>query len=158
MHYFSKIYTPNSDSRAMSLYKEYMLQRQNYFGFQLAAEDIIFDTELVSKVIYDLKGGKAPDLAGLTAEHLQRAHPILPVILSKFFQLIVMVRHVPVWFGHNYIVPLPKSKDYVSKPLSCEDFSGIAISTVISKVFEYCLPHKFGDYLCTDSKQFGLKK
>ena len=31
--------------------KEYMLQRQNYFGFPLAAEDIIFDTELVSKVI-----------------------------------------------------------------------------------------------------------
>jgi len=31
MHYFSKIYIPNSDSRAMSLYKEYMLQRQNYF-------------------------------------------------------------------------------------------------------------------------------
>jgi len=44
--------------------------------------NIIFDTELVSKVIYDLKGGKAPDLAGLTAEHLQRAHPVLPVILS----------------------------------------------------------------------------
>ena len=70
--------------------------------------------------------GKAPDLAGLTAEHLQRAHPILPVILSKFFQLIVMARHVPVWFGHSYIVPLPKSKDYVSKPLPCEDFRGMA--------------------------------
>jgi len=62
-----------------------------------AADDIIFDTERVSKVIYDLKGGKAPDLAGLTAEHLQRAHPVLPVILSKLFQLIVMVKHVPVW-------------------------------------------------------------
>jgi len=36
----------------MSLYKEYMLQRQ------FAADDIIFDTELVSKVIYDLKGEK----------------------------------------------------------------------------------------------------
>jgi len=102
MHYFSKIYIPNSDSRAMSLYKEYMLQRQNYFGFPFAADDIIFDTELVSKVIYDLKVGKAPDLAGLTAEHLQRAHHVLPVILSKLLQLIIMVRHVPVWFGHSY--------------------------------------------------------
>jgi len=33
------------------------------------------------------------------------------------------------------IVPLPKSKDYVSEPLSCEDFRGIAISPVIAKVF-----------------------
>ena len=119
---------------------------------------LVFDTELVSKVIYDLKGGKAPYLAGLTAEQLQHAHPILPVILSKFFQLIVMVRHVPFWFGHSYIVPLPKSKDYVSKSLSCEDFRGIAISPVISKVFEYCFLQKFGDYLYTDSKQFDFKK
>ena len=69
-----------------------------------------------------------------------------------------MVKHVPVWFGHSYIVPLPKSKDYVSKPLSCEDFRGIAISPVIAKVFEYCFLQKFGDYLYTDSKQFGFKK
>jgi len=67
-----------------------------------------------------------------------------------------MVRHVHVWFGHSYIVPLPKSKDYVSKPLSCEDFRGIAISFVIAKVFEYCFLQKFGDYLYTDSKQFGM--
>ena len=54
-----------------------------------------------------LKGEKPQlaDLAGLTAEHLQRAHPVLSVILSKLFQLIVMVKHVPVWFGHSYIVP-----------------------------------------------------
>ena len=62
----------------------------------------------------------------------------MPVILSKLIQLIVMVKHVPVWFGHSYIVHLPKSKDCVSKPLSCEDFRGIAISPVIAKVFEYC--------------------
>ena len=57
----------------------------------------------------------------------------------------------------SYIVPLPKSKDYVSKPLSCEDFRGIAHS-VFAKVFEYCFLQKFGDYLYTDSKQFGFKK
>jgi len=74
MQYFSKICTPNSDSRATSLCKEYMLQRQNYFEFPFAADDIIFDTELVSKD--DLKGGKAPDLAGLTAEHLCNVHTL----------------------------------------------------------------------------------
>jgi len=29
------------------------------FTFQFTADDIIFDTELVSKVIYDLQGGKS---------------------------------------------------------------------------------------------------
>jgi len=64
---------------------------------------------------------------------------------------------VPVWFGHSYIVPLPKSKDCVSESLFCEDFRGIAISLVISKVFKCCFLQKFGDYLYTDSKQFGFK-
>ena len=27
-----------------------------------------------------------------------------------------------------------------------------------TKIFEYCFLQKFGDYLCTDSKQFGFKK
>jgi len=34
----------------------------------------------------------------------------------------------------------------------------VRISPVISKVFEYCFIQKFGDYLYTDSKQFGFKK
>ena len=49
-------------------------------------------------------------------------------------------------------------KDHVSKPLSCEDFRGIAISPVIAKFFEYCFLQKFGDYLYTDNKQFCFKK
>jgi len=34
-----------------------------------------------------LKCGKAPDVNRLTAEHLLRAHPILPLILDKFFSV-----------------------------------------------------------------------
>ena len=41
--------------------------------------------------------------------------------------------------------------------LSCGDFRGIAISPVISKVFDYCFLQKFGDYLYTDRKQFDFK-
>jgi len=42
---------------------------------------------MVSKVIAELKCGKAADIAGLTAEHLHYSHPMLSVILSKFFSL-----------------------------------------------------------------------
>ena len=65
----------------------------------------------VSKIIYDLKRGKAPDISGLTAEHLNQAHHILPVILSKLFRLCVLCKHAPLGFGHSYIVPLPKVKE-----------------------------------------------
>ena len=39
-----------------------------------------------------------------------------------------------------------------------DDFRGIAISLILSKVFEYCFINKFGKYLYTDEKQFGFKK
>ena len=109
---------------------------QNYFGLPLPA-DTVFNTELASKVIFNFKCGKAPDTNGLTAEHLIRAHPIIPVVLSKLFKLILLCKQVPSGFGHSYIVPLPKLKDCITKVMSCEDFRDIAISAIISKVFEY---------------------
>ena len=77
----------------------------------------------------------------------------LPVVLSKLFKLILLCKQVPAGFGHSYIVPLPKLKDCITKVMSCEDFRGIAISAIISKVFEYCFIEKF-----SDNKQFGFKK
>ena len=89
--------------------------------------------------------------------HLIKAHPALPVILSKMFRLIVLSRHVPTTFGYSYTVPIPKSTVGFSKPLNCEDFRGIAITSIISKVFEYCFLNKLGDYL-SKANQFGFKK
>jgi len=106
----------------------------------------------------DLKYGKAPDIYGLTAEHLLRSHPILPVILSRLYQLILLHKLVPTGFGYSYIVPLPKSNDCISKSMTCEDFRGIAISPIISKLFEYCFIEKLGEFLSTDNKQFDFKK
>ena len=155
--YFSEVYAPNNHQRASALYDKYTHLRENYFGLPLA-QDWAFDTELVSKCVANLKCGRAPDIVGLTAEHLLRAHPVLPVILSKLFQLIVLCKHVPTGFGKSYIVPIPKTKYCAGKTMNCEDFRGIAISPIISKLFEYCFIEKFGEFLSTDSKQFGFKK
>jgi len=46
-----------------------------------------FDTELVSKVVSELHQGKAPDIVGLTGEHLQFCHCSVLVLLTKLFQL-----------------------------------------------------------------------
>lgn len=62
--------------------------RATYCGFPLTEEHII-DTELVSSVISRLHNGKAPDIAGLSAEHLYYSHPALSVVLCKLFRIIV---------------------------------------------------------------------
>jgi len=74
------------------------------------------------------------------------------------FRLIVLSRHVPTTFGYSYTVPIPKSTVGFSKPLNCEDFRGIAITSIISKVFEYCFLNKLGDFLSSKANQFSFKK
>ena len=66
--------------------------------------------------------------------------------------------YVPDGFCYSYIVPLPKPKECFGKSLLCDDFRGIAISSVLSKVFEYCLLDRFKDYLASADNQFGFKK
>jgi len=57
-----------------------------------------------------------------------------------------------------YIVPIPKPREYYSKSLICNDFSGIAISPFLSKLFEHCILDRFGSFFITSDNQFGFKK
>jgi len=154
--FFSGAYKPNSLQKAQELRCQYETMRSTYCGLPLTKEHII-DSELVSKVMFNLHCGKAPDAAGLTAEHLRYSHPSLPVILCKLFRLIILCKYVPSGFCNSYIVPVPKIKDYRSKKLTCEDFRGIAISSVISKVFEHCILDRFKKYFTSSNEQFGFK-
>ena len=155
--HFSKAYSCNNVHRAESLKDEYTKLREDYCGFPLL-DDIDFDTEMVSSVILALKRGKAADIAGLSAEHLQYCHPMLSVILSKFFRLILLSRYIPNGFKHSYIVPIPKIKDCRTKAMTCNDFRGIAISPILSKVFEHCLLKHLQLFLASNDNQFGFKK
>jgi len=115
--YFSKIYSPNNNQRASSLYNKYLSLRNNYFGFPLASK-FIFGIELVGKAMSGLKSGKALDINGLIAVHLFRAHPIFSLILDKLFQLILKCKLVPTSFGYSYVVPLPKLNAGITKVLT----------------------------------------
>jgi len=155
--YFSTTYSCNNPSHAATLMKEYNELRHGYSGLPTPCE-LNFDTELVSNEVSKLKRGKAADIAGLTAEHLLFSHPILLVVLSRLFRLILLCSHVPNGFKLSYIVPVPKPKEFMSKSLSYDDFRGIAISPVISKLFEYCFIDRFGSLLVCSQNQFGFKK
>ena len=155
--HFVQSYTANNVNRAVHLKESYLAMRENYCGFPIVDNDH-FSTEIVSKIIFDMKRGKAPDIDGLTVEHLQFSHPVLSVLLSKLFMLIVLSRCVPKGFKKSYIVPIPKVKDCRTKAMSCGDFRGIAISPALSKVFEHCLLKQLQSLINSDDSQFGFKK
>ena len=76
------VYRIVAKNKKTTLESEYSKLRANYAGFPTVDEPV-FDTELVSKIISNLKLGKATDIDGLTGEHLLHSHPILQVIISR---------------------------------------------------------------------------
>jgi len=93
----------------------------------------------------------------LTAEHLHHCQPLLPGVLAKLFNCFIREGYVPEQFGSSFTVPLRKANT-VAKHLTADDFRGISISPVLSKVFEHCVISRYSEFLVTSDNQFGFKK
>jgi len=85
-----------------------------------------FGAELVETVLFQMKRSEAPGLDELTIN----SHPVLVVILSKLFNLIVSAACVPHGFSLSYTLPLPK-EDQNHKGNSVDNYRAISISPVI---------------------------
>ena len=72
-NHFKKSYVANNARRAQELKEEYLVMREKYCGF-LNNDNSHFDTETISRIIIDMKRGKAADIDGLTVEH---SHPVI---------------------------------------------------------------------------------
>jgi len=111
--------------------------------------------ELVDRFISKLKGGKAAGHDGLTPEHLWYAHPIIVTLITYLFKLIIRFGVVPTDFGCGVIIPLVKNTD--GDITSSENYRGITLSPVISKLFELVLMEMAGAKLTSSPLQFGFK-
>ena len=106
-----------------------------------------------------MKRGKAADLDGITCEHLIFSHALLPCILAKLFNIMIDIGYVPLSFGRSYTVPILKNNcNIYGKTVTVDDFRGVSISPVISKVFEHCILDRYGALLDSSDNQFGFKK
>jgi len=153
----SQAYSCNNAMRAAELKAHYEQLRANYHGLPLTDENM-FDVELLDTVLSKLKRGRAAGLDSLTAEHLFHCHPLLLSFLSKLFNLMLCSGHVPPDFSYSYTIPIPKIQDCRTKAATTDYFRGIAISPIISKVFEYCILDRFDDYFDIAENQFGFRK
>jgi len=84
--------------------------------------------------------------AGLV-DHLQFCRYILPCILAKLFNLIIRSSYVPAGFGRSYTVPILNVSNVYGKSFPVEDFRGVSISSLISKVVEHCILGRYGCFL-----------
>ncbi len=151
--HFNAICSPNSPARAAELAEEFEQKKLLYNN----AEDIdpyLFSVEVVDKSIDKLNTGTSPGLDGIVTEHIKYAHPVLAIVLTKLFNCMLLFGYVPDAFGIGVIVPLLKANKSNGK---AENYRGISLNPIISKIFEHCLLSSFGKFLTTANTQFGFK-
>ena len=120
--------------------------------------DYIFDVRMVDRVIYTcLRCGEVPGIHSLTTEHFVTAHPSVFVHLTRLFNLILKHGYVPNAFGEGRVVPIIKDKH--GDICSSDNYRVLQlVSHIVSKIFESCILHKFGDLFSGHDLQFGFKK
>jgi len=70
----------------------------------------------------------------------------------------VKIEHVPQSFGQSYTVPILTSGcNAYGKTSTVDDYRGVLISPVISKVLEYCILDRYGTFLGSSDNRFGFK-
>ena len=157
--HFKKLGAPsNNTSSSSNLSEVYNTTRPDYCGLPFF-DYLLFDVELIDSSVRSLKRGKATDLDELLAEHLSHSHPALCSILYRLFNAKIKFHFVPSGFGYSYTIPIPKNSfAHFNKSVTPDDFRGISISSIVSKVFEKCILDRFSRFLETSDSQFGFKK
>jgi len=98
----------------------------------------------------------APGFDQIAIEHIAFAHPSVIIILTRIFNIMINTGLVPDDFGIGITTPIPKFKGN-KKDATADDYRGITICHVISKIFEHCIVKHF-DHIKTSDRQFGFKK
>ena len=110
----------------------------------------------VIDAVCSMKQGKSPDDDGIHAEHFIYAPIDLLMRLTTLFNLMLSHAFVPHQFRFGTMIPIIKDKQQSNADVN--NYRGITISPLPSKLFEHVLKLVFSEHLLTSSYQFGFKK
>jgi hypothetical protein len=144
--------SPNNSDTHSQFRDQFVQAHSNYIGDTCCCDITV---EEVDNSVRKLKKGKAAGVDSLTAEHVLFAHPIIVVCLTRLFNLMIQHSFVPDSFGVGVMIPLLKNSD--GDNTSSENYRGITLSPVLSKIFEHVLVSQFSNFLDTSNLQFGFK-
>ena len=117
--------------------------------------DWLMSVEDFDKVVFEsMKRGKSPGLDSVVIENVIFSHPSVMVHLTRLFNLMIKHGFVPSNFGKGVLVPLLKDK---SGDVCCSDnYRGITLSPVISKIFDSCILTEVNPFLASHDLQMGF--
>jgi hypothetical protein len=116
-----------------------------------------FSDDLVELCVQKLHSNRAADSQGITAELIKVCSvPALTTIIASMLNSIVNDGHVPFEMSHSVIIPLIKKPQ--KGTIDPNNYRGISLVSIFSKIFELALLEKFPIFTKTSSLQHGFKK
>ena len=128
---------------------------ENNIDCDSACEFIISPVDIRTCVSY-LKRGKNDVNMLLTSDHFIDASNELYVHLALLFSAMLMHGFVPNSFLASSVRPIPKGHNLSTADSS--NYRGIAISSILNKIFDNVVMVKYQHLLSTSDLQFGFKK
>lgn len=115
----------------------------------------VISVEDVDKAVHHLKPGKSDGHTGHSTDHLLHGTPKLRAMISLQFSSMLSHGFSPHSFLQSSIKPIPKNK---RKSLNdSENYRGIALSSILAKVFDWIVLEYHRDILASSDLQFGFK-
>ena len=157
--HFTAISQPNNRERVDQLNTEFTTKYSHVNATHRQScecdkHDISLET--IIDATFSMKKGKSFDDEGVSAEHFFHAPLDLFVRLEKLFAAMMRHSYVPNQFKRGTIIPIVK--DHHGDLGDRNNYRGITIASIMSKIFEHALRIVFGTYLSTSPNQFGFKK
>nr|XP_047127657.1 uncharacterized protein LOC124808550 [Hydra vulgaris] len=117
----------------------------------------VISTADIEKCILKLKNNKSYDCYEISAEHLKNSHnKNLLILLSSFYNNMLTNGKVPHGLSTAKIIPLVKS--YKTSLENPNNYRGISIIPIFTKLLEYLIIHICPDITESHSHQFGFKE
>ena len=157
--HFEKNARPNDQRKVDDLNTKFQSTYTDYCSSHVNScdcESYLVSLENVIDAVMCLKGGKSPDDDEISAEHFLNAPYAVFIRLQHLFNSMLVHSFVPCQFAHGSILPLVK--DTHGNRSDINNYRGITISPIASKVFEHLLKSMLNPFLATNPLQFGFKK
>ena len=138
----------NNVSLANFLHK---LRNINYEHFDQGV-----NVECLEKCLSQLNNCSCLDAHGLSKCHIVYAHEVLRVILVKLFNFFLTHCFTLSIFSNLIFLPLLKDKRKSADDVN--NYRSIAITSILSKLFESCLSDFLSPYLISHCNQPGFVK
>ena len=159
MNSFRKNSTPNNEANVKKLEEKFELEFAEFVGKHNDACDckaIYISTSNVIDAISSMRKGKSADEDRISVEHLHHSPLNILIRLTELFNSMLRHSFVPKQFQSGFMVPIVK--DNHGNLADINNYRGITISPIISKVFEHVMKEIFFDHLTTSQHQYGFKR